>query len=43
MNKQQLLAIGDRAFPMREKRLELQHPNVAFFNVAFKHVPQKPN
>ncbi len=36
LNKQQLLAIGDRNFPHREKRLELQHPNVAFFNVGFR-------
>jgi NADH-quinone oxidoreductase subunit I len=36
------VAIGDRSFPVREKRLELQHPNVAFFNIPFKHVPQKP-
>ena len=43
LNKEQLLAIGDRAFPVREKRLELQHSNVAFFNVSFGHVPQKPN
>ena len=43
LNKQQLLAIGDRSFPVREKRLELQHPNVAFFNVTFKHLPQKEN
>ena len=42
LNKEQLLAIGDRSFPVREKQLELQHPNVAFFNVAFKHLPQKP-
>ena len=41
--KEQLLAIGDRSFPVREKQLELQHPNVAFFNVAFKHLPQKPS
>ena len=41
LNKEQLLAIGDRSFPVREKRLELQHPNVAFFNVAFKNLPQK--
>src|SRR5881296_3630408 len=41
LNKPQLLAIGDRAFPVREKKLELQHPNVAFFNVAFKHLPPK--
>jgi NADH-quinone oxidoreductase subunit I len=40
-NKQQLLAIGDRNFPYREKRLELQHPNVAFFNVALPGSPQK--
>jgi NADH-quinone oxidoreductase subunit I len=43
LNKEQLLAIGDRSFPVREKQLELQHPNVAFFNVAFKHLPQKPD
>ncbi len=43
LNKQQLLAIGDRSFPVREKRLELQHPNVAFFNVTFTHLPQKEN
>jgi NADH-quinone oxidoreductase subunit I len=42
LNKEQLLAIGDRSYPVREKRLELQHPNTAFFNVAFKHIPQKP-
>jgi len=41
LNKEQLLAIGDRSFPVREKNLELQHPNVAFFNVAFKHMPPK--
>jgi NADH-quinone oxidoreductase subunit I len=41
LNKPQLLAIGDRSFPVREKKLELQHPNVAFFNVAFQHLPQK--
>lgn len=41
LNKQQLLAIGDRSFPVREKRLELQHPNVAFFNVTFTHLPQR--
>jgi len=43
LNKEQLLAIGDRSFPVREKQLELQHPNVAFFNVSFSHVPPKPN
>ena len=36
-----LLAIGDRSYPVREKRLEFQHPNVAFFNVAFKNLPPK--
>ena len=41
LNKQQLLAIGDRAFPIREKRLEFQHPNVAFFNVAVPNHPLK--
>ena len=35
LNKQQLLAIGDRSFPNREKRLEFQHPNLALFNVGF--------
>jgi NADH-quinone oxidoreductase subunit I len=43
LNKEQLLAIGDRSFPVREKRLELQHRNVAFFNVTFKDLPQKPS
>ncbi len=28
LNKKQLLTIGDRNFPNREKRLELQHQNV---------------
>ena len=41
LNKEQLLAIGDRAYPVREKRLEFQHPNVAYFNVAFKDIPPK--
>ena len=41
LNKQQLLAIGDRSFPNREKCLELQHSNVAFFNVAFHNQPEK--
>ncbi len=41
LNKRQLLAIGDRNFPLRERRLEFQHPNVAFFNVAFDHHPRK--
>ena len=41
LNKQQLLAMGDRAFPIREKGLEFQHPNVAFFNVAVHNHPLK--
>ena len=36
LNKQQLLAIGDRSFPIREKRMEFQHPNVAFHNQPLK-------
>lgn len=35
LNKQQLLAIGDRSFPNREKRIEFQHLNLALFNVGF--------
>lgn len=41
LNKEQLLANGDRNFPVREKRSEFQHPNVAFFNVAFPDSLQK--
>jgi NADH-quinone oxidoreductase subunit I len=41
LNKQLLLAIGDRNFQVRERRLEFQHPNVAFFNVGFAHFPHK--
>ena len=41
LNKQQLLAIGDRSFPVREKRLELQHPNVAFFQCRVQASPAK--
>ncbi len=41
LNKEQLLAIGERAFPVKEKRLEFQHPNVAYFNVSFKDIPEK--
>ncbi len=37
LNKQQLLVIGDRNFPVCERRLEFQHPNMAFFNVAFQN------
>jgi NADH-quinone oxidoreductase subunit I len=41
LNKHQLLAIGDRAFQIREKRLEFQHPNLAVFNVASANHPSK--
>ncbi|HKP00751.1 MAG TPA: NADH-quinone oxidoreductase subunit NuoI [Nitrospiraceae bacterium] len=41
LDKDQLLAIGDRSFPLKEKRIEFQHPNVAMFNVVnFNHVPK---
>jgi NADH-quinone oxidoreductase subunit I len=41
-NKEQLLALGDRSFPPREKRIEFQHPNVAIFNVVHRnHVPKE--
>jgi hypothetical protein len=35
------LAIGDRSFPAREKRLEFQHPNVAVFNIPLHNHPPK--
>jgi NADH-quinone oxidoreductase subunit I len=41
LNKEQLLAIGDRAFPVRETRVEFQHPHAAFFNVAHRGYPAK--
>lgn len=41
LNKQQLLAIGDRSFPNKEKRIEFQHRNLAVFNVAFPGQPAK--
>ncbi|NJN71072.1 MAG: hypothetical protein HC801_12925 [Nitrospira sp.] len=41
LNNQQRLAIGDLDFSVCEKRLELQHPNVAFFDVAFLGNPRK--
>jgi NADH-quinone oxidoreductase subunit I len=41
LNKEQLLAIGDRAFPVREKRIEFQHPHVAYFNTMKKGYPAK--
>jgi NADH-quinone oxidoreductase subunit I len=41
LNKQQLLAIGDRTFLTREKRLEFQHPNLAVFNISSFNHPSK--
>src|SRR3989475_3665142 len=41
LNKEQLLALGDRNFPVREKKLEFQHPNVAYFNIGHKNLPPK--
>lgn len=41
LNKTQLLALGDRSFLVREKRLEFQHPNMAVFNDAFHNHPPK--
>ena len=43
LNKEQLLAIGDRSFPNKEKRIEFQHENLAFFNVASPGQPPKEN
>jgi hypothetical protein len=41
LNEKQLLTIGDRNFPVRERRLEFQHPHVAFFNVGFDYQPPR--
>jgi NADH-quinone oxidoreductase subunit I len=41
LNKEQLLAIGDRNFPVREKRVQSQHPHAAFFNVGKSKYPAK--
>jgi len=41
LNKEQLLALGDRNFPEREKKLELQHHTVATFNIGHKNLPPK--
>lgn len=41
LDKPQLLALGDRNFPEREKKLEFQHPNVAYFNIGHKNLPSK--
>jgi NADH-quinone oxidoreductase subunit I len=41
LNKEQLLALGDRSFPVKEKRIEFQHLNVAVFNVGMHNHPPK--
>jgi len=41
LNKEQLLAIGDRTFLTRERRLEFQHLNLAVFNIAALNHPPK--
>lgn len=41
LDKEQLLAIGDRAFPNREKRVQSQHPHAAYFNVGKTGYPAK--
>ena len=41
LDKAQLLAIGDRAYPEREKRIEFKHPHTATFNVAKSGYPAK--
>jgi NADH-quinone oxidoreductase subunit I len=38
-DKQKLLSMGDKFFPEREKPIEVQHLNVAVFNVARKEYP----
>jgi NADH-quinone oxidoreductase subunit I len=41
LNKEQLLAIGDRAFPVREKPVEFQNPHAATFNLGKLRYPAK--
>ena len=41
LNRQQLLAIGNRTFHTREKRLEFQHLNFAVFNIPLPDHPSK--
>lgn len=41
LDKEQLLAIGDKAFPDRAAPVEFQHPHAAFFNVAKRGYPAK--
>src|SRR2546423_1139171 len=39
LTKPQLLALGDRNFPERERKIEFQHHNVAFFNLGHHDLP----
>lgn len=41
LDKDRLLAIGDRAFPDREEPVEFQHPHAAYFNTARSGYPAK--
>ena len=41
LNKEQLLTIGDRGFPEREKKVQAQHPHAAYFNVGKSGYPAK--
>lgn len=41
LDKQQLLELGDRNFPVREKRIEFQNHHAATFNIARKDYPAK--
>lgn len=41
LEKDKLLAIGDKAFPNREKRVEMRHPHAEFFNVGKRGYPAK--
>ena len=42
LNKEQLLEIGDRAFPEHERPVQDQYHNVATFNIGRPQLPQKP-
>ena len=42
MNKEQLLEIGDRAFPERERPVQDQYHNVGTFNIGRPQLPPKP-
>jgi NADH-quinone oxidoreductase subunit I len=41
LDKRQLLELGDRNYPVREKRIEFQNQHAATFNVACKDYPAK--